>query len=214
MSSGAGASLVTTASQKKSSNKKKMKSAQSSASMNEQMTAFAAEFGAAFVNETGVDFCEDGTVVLATSGGLGQAKKTVEGRNAAMAMFSRFLFITRRKTSLDELTQEEACSNGLLDEFKSFLVKSATNVPGSPMLIALGTATQYLSGAFNVIKAKYPNDPNYINEKMPWYTKLRRELIKQISVVCMKEVRFNFYPLSQITSKGNSCNLATNCRPL
>jgi hypothetical protein len=155
------------------------------------MSEFAAEFGAAFVNETGVEFCEDGTVVLATSGGLGQAKKTVEGRDSAMAMFNKYLFVTRHKTSLDDLTQEEACSQDLLDKFKTFLFKFATRFPGSPMAIALGTAKQYLSGAYNVIKAKYPNHPNFINDNSIWYTKLRKDLIKEISVKCMKEVRSN-----------------------
>ena len=98
-------------------------------------------------------------------------------------IFSKFLSVTA-STNIKDIGEQELCNPYLLRKYANYLVNHF--VTGDDERLMCDSAKQYLSGVFNVIKLRFPSNPNYTAAGSEWYKKLRKDLKSQITLRCFE----------------------------
>jgi hypothetical protein len=112
----------------------------------------------------------------------GTAPTTIAGKKIATKCFNLFLGLMGLSSILD-LTENVLCDEKKLARFATFLAKYY--VKYDDKFLMCGSSLQYISSVFNCIQDCFPNNLSYCKKDLhPWYTDLRQNLERDISLRC------------------------------
>ena len=115
-------------------------------------------------------------------------EKTLEGRIQGMKHYFNYL-LSKRQIQTGEKIEIKHCTVQNIQKFGTFLFeqKKATGDKG---FYAVDSALQFLSGAFNSLKASFEESDELVNKLMfkttDWYEKVREDLLDKIGRRCIK----------------------------